>query len=251
MLFARRENLFLLLISSTLTNPILAQEKCTPSIFQGLSLFGGKVLNIETYVHVNLSLNVAVAQNHYAKNVTNLNACEVVITYTHPGYGDTINTLVWLPSDENWTGRFLGAGGGGWTTGAEENATLVWAASEGFAVVTTDGGHAASTPVEEWSLSSPGNVNWVLLQDFSSTALDDAATLGKAAVHAYYGKAQSYSYWNGCSTGGRQGHMMAQRYPDQYDGILATASAINWNELLLSLFWPQAVLNELGPYVRS
>ncbi|KAH7371498.1 feruloyl esterase-like protein B precursor [Pyrenochaeta sp. MPI-SDFR-AT-0127] len=237
-----------LLTSLALANPLLAQEQCNPDTFQNLSLFGGEIQNIKTHSHVGLSVNVAVAQNHYAKNVTNLNVCEVIITYTHPGYGDTINTAVWLPSNENWTGRFLGAGGGGWTTGAEENATLVWAASEGFAVVTTDGGHAADTPVEDWALSSPGNVNWVLLQDFSSTALDDAATLGKAVVRAYYGRAHTYSYWNGCSTGGRQGHMLAQRYPDQYDGILATAAAINWNELLMSLFWPQAVMNELGKF---
>lgn len=77
-------------------------------------------------------------------------------------------------------------------------------------------------------------------------SLNDAATLGKAVTEKYYGKAPSYSYWNGCSTGGRQGHMMAQRYPDQYDGILAAAPAIYWSQLMLQLFWPQVVMNENG-----
>jgi poly(3-hydroxybutyrate) depolymerase len=174
----------------------------------------------------------------------------VLITYTHPGYNDTINTLIWLPDFATWRGRFLGAGGGGWTTGAD-NVTLAWAASEGFAVATTDGGHTADTALEDWAQISPGNVNWVSLQNFASTTLDEAATLGKAAVHAFYGHRPAYSYWNGCSTGGRQGHQMAQRYPDQYDGILATASAKNWGQMLMQEFWPQAVMNDIGTCRRT
>ncbi|KAF1937543.1 feruloyl esteras-like protein B precursor [Clathrospora elynae] len=224
----------------------LGQQQCTSSAFQNLQLSGSLILNIGTQLHSNLSFDAPAEQNHYPKTVVNLEACEVIITHTHPGYNDKINTVIWLPSAEKWTGRFMGAGGGGWSTGVETNTTLPWAASEGFAVVSTDGGHVAGDI--SWSQVSPGNVNWVMLQDFASTALDDAATLGKAVVKAYYGKAPSYSYWNGCSTGGRQGHMMAQRYPGQYDGILAAAPAIYWNELMMQLFWPQAVMNELGEY---
>ncbi|KAJ4331876.1 hypothetical protein N0V87_008813 [Didymella glomerata] len=217
---------------------------CTVSQFQNLTLFGASALSFNTHSHSNLSFNVAAGQNHYAKNVTSLEVCEVVITYTHPGYNDEVNTIVWLPMAESWSGRFLGAGGGGWVTGAEIS-TLAWAASEGFAVATTDGGHAADSPVQDWALLSPGNVNWVALQNFASTTLDEAATLGKAVVEAYYGTKPSYSYWNGCSTGGRQGHMMAQRYPDQYDGILASASAMQWGQMLMQEGWPQAIMNNL------
>jgi poly(3-hydroxybutyrate) depolymerase len=130
--------------------------------------------------------------------------------------------------------------------GQLEPTTLAWAASEGFAVVSTDGGHDATTDFGDWALASPGNVNWVLLQDFAATTLDDAATLGKATVEAYYGKGPTYSYWNGCSTGGRQGHQMAQRYPEQYNGILASASAKNMAEMVMGQGWPQAVMNDLG-----
>jgi homoserine acetyltransferase len=226
----------------------LAQGQCNPSIFRDLSLFGGKILHVETQIHLNYSVPVIDGQNHYAKNVTNLDACEVFVSYTHPGYNDKINAVVWLPSPETWTGRFMGAGGGGWTTEVEDNTTLPWAASEGFAVVSTDGGHAQFAGPEEWALISPGNLNWMLLQDFASTSLDDAATLGKQIVKSFYGKVASYSYWNGCSTGGRQGHMMAQRYPEQYDGILATAPAINWAQIMMGFYWPTAVMNDLGTH---
>jgi hypothetical protein len=224
----------------------LAQTTCSSAAFKDLTLFGGRILNVATTTHTNLSLEVTTLPNFYAKNVTNLDACEVLVTYTHPGYNDTINTVIWLPSAEQWTGRFLGEGGGGWATGAEDSAPLIQAASEGFAVVSTDGGHGPLSQPAEWALSSPGNLNWPLVQDFASTSLDDAATLGKAVVKAYYGKAPSYSYWNGCSQGGRQGHMMAQRYPEQYDGILATAAATNWGQIMMEFFWPQAVMNDIG-----
>lgn len=243
----------ILLLVTGFIKSVVAEAPCNPSSFQNITLFGGKILEIKTVSHSNLTLNVPVDQNHDQKKITALDACEVIVQYTHPGYNDTINTVVWLPTAKDWTGRFLGAGGGGFTTGVESNATLPWAASEGFAVVSTDGGHAAEDAIniEKWGMLSPGNVNWVLLQDFASTALDDAATIGKLIVRAYYGKAPSYSYWNGCSTGGRQGYQMAQKYPEQYNGILAAAPGIYWNELMMQLFWPQAVMNDLGIYSRS
>ncbi|EMD68364.1 hypothetical protein COCSADRAFT_134024 [Bipolaris sorokiniana ND90Pr] len=245
MAFARRRHpASLLAVLALFIQSAISEANCEASTFQGVNLLNGKILNIATQLHAGLSFEAPAEANHYSVNVTDLNACEVTITYTHPGYNDTINTSVWLPTPEKWTGRFLGAGGSGWSTGPDTNTTLPWAASEGYAVVATDGGHTGGDT--EWSLVSPGNINWILLQDFSSITLNDAATLGKAVTEKYYGKAPSYSYWNGCSTGGRQGHMMAQRYPDQYDGILAAAPAIYWSQLMLQLFWPQVVMNENG-----
>ncbi|KAI4932447.1 hypothetical protein J4E85_002845 [Alternaria conjuncta] len=240
----RRSLISLISILGFLTCPAFGEPVCKASSFQNLELPGGKILDISTKAHTNLSFQAPAEQNHYATAVTDLNACEVIITYTHPGSNDTIHTVVWLPSPEKWTGRLLGAGGGGWAAGPETNTTLPWAASEGFVTVATDGGHIGQDI--SWSLTNSGKVDWVLLEDLASISLDDAATLGKAVIHSYYGKAPSYSYWNGCSQGGRQGYMMAQKYPNQYDGILAVAPAIYWNELMMQLFWPQVVMNENG-----
>ncbi|KAL6234361.1 tannase and feruloyl esterase-domain-containing protein [Aspergillus navahoensis] len=65
------------------------------------------------------------------------------------------------------------------------------------------------------------------------------------ATEIFYGKRPKYSYWNSCSTGGRQGHIMAQRYPAQYDGILAAAPAITWDEFIPSEIWLQIVMKEI------
>lgn len=70
--------------------------------------------------------------------------------------------------------------------------------------------------------------------------------MGKKITEYYHDKYVAKSHWYGCSTGGRQGLMMAQRYPDAYDGILAEAPAINWAQLVPAEFWPQLAMKLLG-----
>lgn len=171
-------------------------------------------------------------------------------SYTHPGWNDRINVEIWLPLD-NWNGRFQGVGGGGYRTGSGPP-SLVVPINDGYSAAYTDGGHSiesanAASPAN-WALLSPGNLNYPLLQDFAAVALADMALLGKAITESYYGQKPDYSYWTGCSTGGRQGLMLAQRYPDLYDGIVALAPAVNWDTFLVTEFWVQQFMNELGAY---
>jgi feruloyl esterase len=181
--------------------------------------------------------------NGFAANVTGLDFCNVTVTYTHPGQNDTINVFVLLPS--NWTGRFQGVGGGGWTTGTPND--LIGPASQGYAAASTDGGHSdTASSASGWAQVSPGNVNFNLLNDFASVSLNDMTIIGKQITESYYGQRINFSYWNGCSTGGRQGLMQAQRYPQNYDGILAAAPAINWAQFVVAEYWPQFFMNQLG-----
>ncbi|KAH7388951.1 Tannase/feruloyl esterase [Cadophora sp. MPI-SDFR-AT-0126] len=183
-------------------------------------------------------------------NLTGLNFCNISVSYTHPGQNDTINVQVWLPS-ETWTGRFMGTGGGGYATGQFDLA-LAPAVALGYSAVSTDGGHALdSRSAQSWAQISPGNVNLYLLQDFASVSLNDMTVIGKEITRSYYAVEPKYSYWNGCSTGGRQGLMMAQRYPEGYNGILAGAPAINWPSFIVAEYWPQFVMNQLGSYPSS
>jgi hypothetical protein len=93
-------------------------------------------------------------------------------------------------------------------------------------------------------LTSPGNVNWQLLQNFASISLDDMTNLAKQVVKDFYGKAPKYSYWNGCSTGGRQGMIQAQRFPKNYDGIVSAAPAINWASFLVTEMWAHIIMKK-------
>lgn len=226
-------------------------ETCTPAAIPFPDIFGAQIISLAASPVLNYSLSeVPLLDQSASPNVTSLNFCNVSIHYTHPGQHDSINVEVWLPLT-GWNGRFVGVGGGGYATGVGP-LYLGYPVSRGYAAVNTDGGHLPDPlNASSWALSSPGNVNWALLQDFAAIALDEAATIGKNVTAAYYGSKPKYSYWNGCSTGGRQGLMMAQRYPSQYDGILARSPAINWDRFAVADFWPQLVMNQLGLWERE
>ena len=80
----------------------------------------------------------------------------------------------------------------------------------GYATAQTDGGHAIGEAFDgSWATGSNGKTDWIKVEDFSFRAIHETAELGKAVVAKYYGKAQSHAYFQGCSTGGRQGLMEA------------------------------------------
>jgi feruloyl esterase len=120
------------------------------------------------------------------------------------------------------------------------------AIADGYSTAGTNGGHSiyANSP-DGWGHVSPGNINWHLLQDFASVALNELSIIGKQITTSFYGTAPKRSYWNGCSTGGRQGLMLAQRFPDAFDGIVAIAPAINWARLLVGAMWPQQYMRQI------
>ena len=217
---------------------------CSPDAIPYPQLLGVRITSLTAHERHNHSVDLP-----FADKLTGLNFCNVNISYSHPGTNDSINVQVWLPL-KGWNFRFQGTGGGGYATG--DFRALGPAVAEGFAAVATDGGHDNNIAnPETWALVSPGNVNQYLLLDFASVTLNDMTVLGKAVTESYYGVSPKYSYWNGCSTGGRQGLMMAQRYPEQYDGILANCPAINWPSFVVAEYWGQLVMNRLGIYPRQ
>jgi hypothetical protein len=99
-------------------------------------------------------------------------------------------------------------------------------------------GHQSALLTGEWAWS-PTGPNYHQIQDFGYRANHEQAVKAKRLIAAYYGEDPAYSYWNGCSSGGRGGLTEAMRYPDDFDGILADAPAINWTLFIPAEFWPQ------------
>jgi feruloyl esterase len=147
--------------------------------------------------------------------------CEVTGVIT-PVPGSHITVVYRLP--ESWNGKLVGLGGGGWAgnitldrSGARSYTSAANLAL-GFATAQTDGGHTTTDP---WDTSWAANSESVT--DFSYRAVHLMTTVGKAVVSRYYGKPQKRAYFQGCSTGGRQGLMEVQRFPDDYDGVISGA----------------------------
>ncbi len=138
---------------------------------------------------------------------------------------DEIDFEVWMPAD--WNGRFQGVGNGG-LTGALHYPAMAEALTDGYAVASTDTGH--KTPVgffdASWVSDHPQRV-----ENFGHRGHHLMAVAGKAATAVFYGEPSAYNYYTGCSSGGWQGLTEAQRYPDDYDGILAIAPAQNFIRL--------------------
>jgi feruloyl esterase len=115
---------------------------------------------------------------------------------------------------------------------------LAAAVSRGYAASSTDTGHQAGGTDASWALGHPEKV-----MDYGYRAIHETAVTAKALIRAFYGEGPKRSYFNSCSNGGRQALMEAQRFPDDYDGIIAGAPANHWTHLLSSAAW-DGVLND-------
>ncbi|KAL4922729.1 Tannase/feruloyl esterase [Aspergillus aurantiobrunneus] len=226
--------------------------ECSSLIIPHPAIPGASVDFLHAYLVSNASSYIpeSVYTNHGPVNVTNASFCVVTLAYTHNHETDFVNTQVWLPIDDTWNGRLMGVGGGGFYCGLypENMMAMLGAVGEGYAAVSTDCGHTMLQGLGDWLLEHPGKVNGPLLEDFASVSLNDAAIIGKSVAESFYGKQPSYSYFSGCSQGGRQGMILAQKYPDAFDGIVASSPAINFAEILVSGYWTQFIMNRLNSY---
>jgi feruloyl esterase len=154
--------------------------------------------------------------------------CRVAATATPTSQSD-INFEVWLPPAGTWNGVFRGEGSGG-SAGAITFPLMANAIARNYATMSNDNGHTGSN----WSFSlQPERVN-----DFGYRAQHVTTVAAKVIIRAYYKTAPNFSYFYGCSQGGHHGLMEAQRYPDDYDGIVAGAYAgIDWTALMFGELW--------------
>jgi feruloyl esterase len=162
--------------------------------------------------------------------------CRVAATLT-PSRDSDIKIEVWLPTS-GWNKKFQAVGNGGWA-GVISYAALGEAVKMGYAAASTDTGH--SSPGGAFALGHPEK-----LIDFAWRSEHLMTVRGKALVEAFYGGAPARSYWNGCSTGGRQALKEAQMFPDDFDGIIAGAPG---NRTAMALWIAHAVLKDPATYI--
>jgi feruloyl esterase len=162
-----------------------------------------------------------------------------------PSSDSNIQFEVWMPGS-GWNGKFQGIGNGGFA-GSISYGGLAGAVRRGYATASTDTGHRASGTDASWARNHPEKI-----VDFGYRAIHETAAKAKAIIHAFYGEAPRRSYFSSCSNGGRQALMEAQRYPDDYDGIIAGAPANFWTHLLIQFAWDiQATMQDPAAYIPA
>jgi feruloyl esterase len=142
--------------------------------------------------------------------------CRIAAT-VKPTPDSDIKIEVWMPAS-NWNGKFEAVGNGGWNGNIDQNA-LATGLRRGYATASTDTGHEGG--------GGPWMQNQNKLIDFGYRAVHEMSDKGKALISAFYGNNAMLSYFNGCSAGGRQALKAAQKYPQDFDGIVAGAPALN------------------------
>jgi feruloyl esterase len=158
--------------------------------------------------------------------------CRVVAVLA-PSSDSHIVVEIWMPAD-NWNGKFEAVGNGGWAgnitygNGRPEAIprTMASGLNAGYATASTDTGHVNDGTQGRFALGHPEK-----LIDFAYRAVHEMTVTSKAVIAAFYGSGPKLSYWNGCSSGGRQALIEAQRFPNDFDGIAAGAAANYWSHL--------------------
>lgn len=169
--------------------------------------------------------------------------CRVAATLK-PTSDSDIKIEVWMPESgrgSQWNGKLESVGNGAWA-GNIVYRDLAAAVTAGYAAASTDTGHTERTAV--FVVGHPEK-----LVDFAYRAVHEMTIAAKAITAAYYGRAPARAYFNGCSTGGRQALAEAQRYPDDYDGIIAGAAANYPTHLQGAQVWTAEITNQTDGYI--
>jgi hypothetical protein len=162
-----------------------------------------------------------------------------------PSADSDIQFEVWLPAS-GWNGRLTSAGNGGFA-GSMNLRAMARAIANGYAAAATDTGHRGIGTDASWALGHPEKI-----VDFGYRGIHEMTVAGKALAAAFYGRPVAHAYFNGCSNGGRQALMEAQRFPEDYDGIIAGAPANDFTHLLAqAIFNRQATESDPAAYIAA
>jgi hypothetical protein len=165
--------------------------------------------------------------------------CEITAV-SRPTSDSEITLILWMPAQEDWNGKFLQLGSGGWA-GSIPPEELIVPLGKGYAAAATDDGHKSAGIVEgltpDWAVGHPEKVI-----DFGYRALHETAAISKTIAVSYYSKPLSRAYFVGCSDGGREALMEAERYPEDFDGIIAGAPANQWTHHFTGFVWNEIAL---------
>ncbi|HYM78921.1 MAG TPA: tannase/feruloyl esterase family alpha/beta hydrolase [Candidatus Dormibacteraeota bacterium] len=167
-----------------------------------------------------------------------------VVGALRPTNDSDIRFELWLPPQADWNSKFQGVGSGD-SRGTIEYRALMRGLVRGYATVSTDSGHRSTGGVI-WAFNRPERII-----DFGYRAQHLATQAAKTLTQRFYGRALRYSYFVGCSQGGHHGMTEAQRFPEDYDGIIAGAPVYSWTDEMVDQAWNARALQQIPSHALS
>lgn len=195
-------------------------------------------LSIQSAEFVRPPLNTFARGTAGHQITVNVPFCRVAGTIK-PTTDSDIHFELWLPPKADWNSRFQGVGSGS-SQGAIEYQRMMRGLVRGYATLSTDSGHRSATNTDNsWAFNHPERII-----DFGYRAQHLATQAAKTLTQRFYGRAPRHSYFVGCSQGGHHGLMEAQRFPEDYDGIIAGAPVYDWVGEMTEQAWNVRALQQ-------
>ncbi|KIY52227.1 tannase and feruloyl esterase [Fistulina hepatica ATCC 64428] len=226
-------------------------DVCTVSNVQDALPSNGTLLGIDlipSSVTVSEVYNASSSTGMDSSSSTTYDYCNVTVSYTHTGKGDKVVLRYAFPSPSDFDNRFYVAGGEGYSLSTDATGGLAYGAAGGI----TDAGYDAfDYSYDEVVLYGNGTINWDATYMFGYQALGEMAQVGKAISPGFYGLSDDtkiYTYFEGCSDGGREGMSQVQRWAEEYDGVIAGAPAFRYAQQQTNHVFSSAVEHTLDYY---
>jgi tannase len=247
-----------LLVFSALAGMTVAAKSlsdvCTVENIQAALPANNTLLGIEPIVSsvtANAVVNATASSGSMMKRSTmseTLTYCNVTVTYTHTGKDDKVVVQYAFPQPSDFQKRFYVAGGGGYALSSSTTGGLTYGAIGGI----TDAGYDGfSTSYDAVILKGNGSINWDATYMFAYQAIGEMTSLGKALANPFYGSnngTKVFTYFEGCSDGGREGMSQVQRWGEEYDGVIAGAPAMRYAQQQVGHLTSVAVEHTLDHY---
>jgi tannase len=239
-------------LAATTANAASLADLCTVSNVQAGLPAKGTILGINALPDTvtaspvyNASSGGGMGSN---SSTTTYSYCNVTLAYTHNGKGDTLNVKYAFPEPSNFVNRFYLGGGGGFSLSSDATGGFAYSTASGA----TDAGYGAfDYSYDEKVLYGNGSINWDSTYAFSYTALVELIQLGKPLTQSFYGMScdtKLYTYFEGCSDGGREGMSQVQRWGEEYDGVVAGAPAFRFAQQQVHHVFPATVTHTMDYY---
>lgn len=228
------------------------QSLCTPSHAKSALPHGvSQGLNLEsTSITAKPVYNASVTDQTFFPDAT-FDYCNVTLAYSHAGKNDRVQLEIWLPAPEKFANRWLSTGGGGFAINSQES-SLPGGVMYGAAAGQTDAGFGGfSNQLDSATPLANGTSNLDAIYMFGYQAIHELGVIGKAFTRNFFDVEQEkkiYSYYQGCSEGGRDGWSQAQRFAESLDGVIIGAPAIRYGQQQVNHLYPDVVEKTMGYY---